>query len=446
MSEKQAMEVEMSSTDNHNQVIHGVDFSVLEAAKALKKKIHAYKGGIKGVWEAIDPRFKYAESKSPHEIKYPKNNKFIKEGTFRKQVERLDKENSKYKKMTFGMNGNILLLMNVFSILGIKDVYDLFNTSFKKPDVKQFVIDTNINVKRTIRQLNKIYDTLQLSMKRIPRFTVTKVCHDWEMFLNDMKKIVMPSNEDTIKNKNLSAIINLNAIAENFLQRIANDYHRFGLSFCNLLSKYREYFFNDILLHKYYELITSIKTDEYAKNNNYFLISPLYALYFCLLMNKRFLLCLVSDNSRKNKEKFDFINDVNIKEDENIRELISGKSSGEYIFDRYKTILNKTKAILLLFLKNKITLKKDDYNDYLMLFKNIFFAICEMNLSYTDINHEWLDSIISKIGNMNDLFKIITLGRANRFQPTIDHLNTINQEIQKLEKIADVFERDEYEL
>jgi hypothetical protein len=442
MMEKQIIEAEISDSGDPNGV-YDDNFTVHEAMIALKKKIRAHKGGIKGVWEAIDPRFKDDGSKSPHGIEYPEGNKGIKEGAFRKQVGRLGKEKSKYEKMTFGPKGNILLLMNVFEILGIKTLSDLFAASFKKPNMKQFIIDTNINVNRMIRQLNKIYDTLQLSMKRTPRFTVTKVCHDWEALLYDLSDMIYLLDGTEIKKDNPSAVINLDVIfIENFIRQFKGKYIGFGILFCRLLDKYREYFYTDILLHKYHELITSLQTDDYGRRDKYFLISPFYALYFILLMNKRFLACLINDKTRTGNKNFDFVNDVNIENNEKTNKLLGNKSLGEYIHSMNKDMLGKTKTILQLFNRHEKTITEEDHKGYSDIFSSVFEVIFNMNLSHTDKNQEWLDNVISKITSLNDLSKIIVLGRTNLFQPTGDQLSKFAETIQTLEKITDVIERD----
>jgi hypothetical protein len=442
MLEKQTIAAEISDSDNPNEA-YDDNFTVREAMIALKEKIRAHKGGIKGVWEAIDPRFKDDESKSPHGIKYPKGNTGIKEGAFRKQVERLGKENSKYEKMTFGPKGNMLLLMNVFEILGIKTLSDLFTMSFQKPNMKQFIIDTNIKANRTIRQLNKIYDTLQLSMKRVPRFTVTKVCHDWEALLYDFSDMTYLLNGTETKKDGPPTVTNIDVIfIEDFIRRFKGKYIGFGILFCRLLDKYREYFYNDILLHKYHELITSLQTDDYGMRNKYFLISPFYALYFILLMNKRFLACLINDKTRTGNKRFDFVNDVNIENDEKTIKLIGNKSLGEYIDSMNKDMLGKTKTILQLFNKNNKVITEEDHKEYSDIFYGVTEVIHNMNLLHTDKNQEWLDNIISKITSLDDLSKIIILGRANFFQPTGDQLSKFAETIQTLEKIADAIERD----
>lgn len=442
MMEKQTIEAEISDSGDPNGV-YDDNFTVHEAMIALKEKIRAHKGGIKGVWEAIDPRFKDGKSKSPHGIKYPKGNTGIKEGAFRKQVERLGKEDSKYEKMTFGPKGNILLLMNVFEILGIKTLSNLFTTSFQKPNMKQFIIDTNIKTNRTIRQLNKLYDTLQLSMKRTPRFSVTKICRDWEALLYDFSDMVYLLNGTETKKDGLPTVVNLDVIfIEYFIHRFKGKYTGFGILFCRLLDKYHEYFYNDILLHKYHKEITSLQTNDYSRRDKYFFISPFYALYFILLMNKRFLACLINDKTETGNKRFDFVNDVNIENNEKTNKLLGNKSLGEYIHSMNKDMLGKTKTILQLFNKYNKIITEEDYKNYFDIFYGAFEVVFNMNLSHTDKNHEWLDNIISKITSLNDLSKIIVLGRANLFQPTGDQLSKFTETIQTLEKIADVIERD----
>jgi hypothetical protein len=105
-------------------------------------------------------------------------------------------------------------------------------------------------------------------------------------------------------------------------------------------------------------------------------------------------------------------------------------------------MLGKTKTILQLFNKYNKIITEEDYKNYFDIFYGVFEIVFNMNLSHTDKNQEWLDNIISKITSLNDLSKIIVLGRANLFQPTGDQLSKFTETIQTLEKIADVIERD----
>ncbi len=71
-----------------------------------------------------------------------------------------------HEKMTFGVKGNILLLLNVFDILGIRTLSDLTGDSFQRttPSVEEYVIDTNSQVKRIVKRVNKLSMELKQSM------------------------------------------------------------------------------------------------------------------------------------------------------------------------------------------------------------------------------------------------------------------------------------------
>jgi hypothetical protein len=447
-----------------NTLIRGEDLSVLEIAKALQAKIRAYNGGgIKGVWEAIDPRFKYIEPDNPMGIKYPKTDRKISEWAFRKQVERLykkkkgadeedgaetiDTHSNRYQysmneKMKFGMNGNILLLMNVFEILEIKSISDLVNASFRKPDTKQYIIDTNIKIKRTLRKLNKIYDALQLSMERTPRFTVTKVCQDWEQFLYDIDRMLKQPNETGNGMANAIREFNMDLIFKNFISKYKNPAITFTLNIYKLLDKYHEYFSSNPLLYKYHKIILSRNTKNYNSKDSIFIISPIYVFYLTLLINKRFLFCIGSSSVKDDKERYGYINDLNFKNNDKAMKMLNGKSLGEYIVRKNTDMLNNVVSILESINSNHVQVTEDNFNDFHRLFIEAFRVIFEMNMNYTEINQERLDAIIMKIHSLDELSKVMLFGRAYFILPTVDQLERLNEIAQTLEKTTDSYSNE----
>ena len=65
-----------------------------------------------------------------------------------------------------------------------------------------------------------------------------------------------------------------------------------------------------------------------------------------------------------------------------------------------------------------------------------------MNFDFTNINQEWLDNNVSKITSLNELYERMVLGISNLSQPTIGHINGLNENIQTLEKIVDMLGRE----
>jgi hypothetical protein len=129
---------QQQSSDSSPQAI-----TVYAAQLALHKKITRYeRGGIKGVWRGIRPIFKIEQIVDPSGIKGIKDRTKIREETFRRQVGRLKLKHSANENMTFGVKGNILLLLEVFRILGIKTIEDLFGEQLIEENINAINIET----------------------------------------------------------------------------------------------------------------------------------------------------------------------------------------------------------------------------------------------------------------------------------------------------------------
>jgi len=127
-------------------------------AEYLQKRIRNYKcGGIRGVYKAIDECFKPIGGKTSGDTKT------ITLDAFEGQVKRLQNIT---ENMTFGLKGNILLLFNIFEILGINKISDLTGVSFKEPNWKEYIIDTNVKSERIIEELDKLSESLRIAMER----------------------------------------------------------------------------------------------------------------------------------------------------------------------------------------------------------------------------------------------------------------------------------------
>jgi len=302
------------------------NISSYDVAIALKKKIKKYGGGIKGVWDAIDPRLKYDAQQSQEEVNFTKAQKTIKEYAFRKQVERLDNGNLKNDKMTFGIKGNIILLLHVLDILEIHTLSDLLkNTSFEKPTLKHYIIDTNIKVKKSIKKLNKIYTNLQMMQEKKHRFTVAKIVTDWLQFLDAIRVLLNTYEGKKTEDSTISDTINSIRFGwiESFVKNQTTQDLRFSTLLGNLLNDYRKYFYRDTLLHKFHEFINKYRP---GNDNKLLYASPLYAIYFLISMNRRFLYSVSSKNDKINR--FDFIYDDNIID----KNLLLNKTLEQYIF------------------------------------------------------------------------------------------------------------------
>jgi hypothetical protein len=219
--------------------------------------------------------------------------------------------------------------------------------------------------------------------------------------------------------------------------------------------KYRQYFFNDVLMHKYNEEITKLDKAKYDLNHKLFLLSPLYALYFLSLMYKRYLYYLGNeirderskklragklrpDGDMAKPNKFSFISDANIN-DEN-REILGGVELGEYVYKKIVSLNNLLRRLIHTAMKPRTEIAKDKFQEYENIFKEVFYLFYSMNFDYTNTNQDWLDDNVSKINTLEELYKRMALGISNLSQPTIDHINKLNGHIQTLENIADLIE------
>jgi hypothetical protein len=278
------------------------NITVLKFAEAFQRKIRKYEGGgINGVWTQIDPFFK-------------SKNTGIKRDAFFKAVNRLYKKEKQYsEEISFGINGNIVLLFHVMEILNIKSLSELMETSFNKPGIDAYTIDTNIKAKKALKKLDKIYETLLLARERRPRFTVIKVCHDWLNILCEIRSIIYPTME--MANSEDGTI---DEIYQNILYRYVDDlgtsYVKFGIRLNLVLSKYREYFFNDTLLNRFNKESNTLDKSKYYSDNIILFLSPLYDFYFLLLMNKKFIYSLKISNNKSNKLSFFKDNNIHKKD------------------------------------------------------------------------------------------------------------------------------------
>jgi len=477
--------------------------SLYDFAQKLKEKIENYPGGKQGVYAKIKQRFSYyTEPPSQEGIKYSNKTQTIDYDTFRKQVERLDNINLKDKIMELSVKSNIFFLLHIFEILDIKNLSDLMDTTFKEPTTEEYIIETNINVKKINMKLKKISYTLLQAMGRKPRYSIPKVCHDWQIILNDFKNHI-EKHDKNYDNQNQNALDKMDIFDPNawlgiYTYKWESQNLRFGLGFDNILENFKKYFFNDPLLNKYHEWIASMNASDYDPNNKHFILSPLYALYFLVLMNKRFFYYLSLDyykkwkknnEKKKNKDnkdkiKFSFVSENGITKDiinllyEQRQGLSHGnedfylkdfpmnanksfvptsatgtkpyklipnnKPLGKYILERFSYLLNYLKRLINSYMEHNYLII--DGNNFFIenydICNKIFNIIYDMNLLSTGINEEWLNETITRVNSLNELYNNITLGRANLFFPTDEHINKLNSCIHAIEKKAKSVERE----
>jgi hypothetical protein len=417
--------------------------SVFDVQKALHKKMLAYPGGINGVWNAIDVRFKFPENPEMEGIKGAKNINRIKKSAFRRQASRL-KTHSGREKITFGINGNILLLMNIFELLGIKSLSDLLDTQFKKPDIAAITMDTHRNTKKIRRKLTALSDSLALALKRPQRFTAIKVCRDWEIMLYRLHEIIHTDNDPYVSQPNHDQNRTIyNYYIQGYIRNSPEAYH-FLLWTFNVLNDYKEYFSQDMLLHKYGESISTWQAVNYNNTDYRFLIlCPLYILYFFLKINSRFL-SIFKDSHKKQKTKtFTELSPGNNTTPDNDAKNMSGNVPlEEFILSKNNEMYKSLKNILLLINKHKIPLPNEKYKGYYDLMKDIIGTFFDLYFLHTDIDTSGWNRMFREIKDIKDLYSRIVLGRHNIFIPGQKHLDAILAKAVEIKAILTSWERD----
>ena len=396
-------------------------FSVYEVQIALHNSIKNHKGGFKAVWKAIDPRFKKAEDDNTAS---PNNEYRINEESFRRAFNRLTIETPSTEKMSFGLRGNFLLLMNVFQILGIKEFSDLTKMEFQKPDIEAVIHDSNIKAGEIQKKLEEIIETLEMSKQRTTRFPVLKVCRDWEAVLLSLHNLAF---SDLSQTKSLS--IN-NWFLDNYKTDIQMSYY-----FYYTLKAYREYFSQDRLLYNFYKRLGN--TFVNISSDASIILTPLYILYFILLIHRKFLSVLLSIDSYS-----PFIN-VSLDENGNLTKNISFEEItegdiGKYILKQNNDILQHIKNITTLFLKgNKIP----DGFDFLSNLRYIVSTLYNIYSYHVDYIPDSLMSILESVKTMEDLYKRMSMGKPHFYYISQVHIEKLLVVKNKLDTLENSIER-----
>jgi hypothetical protein len=419
-------------TQSESKTAEEKPISVQTVRKALCMRIKNYPGGIEGVWRAIDPIFKATDKQDPSGIKGIHNRIEIKHDTFRRQVTRLSEpknNRSTSGKITFSINGSNLLLMNILEKLGIKTIKDLLGESFQETDVNAVNIATNINTEEIMKKIEKLYYDLKIFRNRTPRFPVSRVCRDWEKILTGLQQAVSDQDLEKPESNN-----DLNAyIFHNFIQSHNPKYSRFALRTYDVIKDYREYFSQDILLHKYCESILTTKSSEYNLKNKYFSLSPLYILYFFIMINNRFLKCI--QRREKGGETY-LYDDFNIRQNNDLNELVNGQSLDGYIFNLNHDIYKIIKSILSMMSNNNIIISEESYKQYYSIIKETIGLFFNIYSSKTDVRENCLDYIIKqRINNLSDLYDIISLEKTIFFIPNKEDIEKMNEIKNRLDRI-----------
>lgn len=410
---------------------------------ALQQRINDYKGGYKGVWKAISQnlKFQYPTDNTGNGKILPR----LTSDTFRKQVERLHKNEQTDEKMT--IKGNILLMMNILEILEIKSIKDILGDNFLKPDIQSLIIEANVNSETILEKMDALENTIALSMRNKPRIPKIKICHDWEQILKKMEYITYMNSTTQITNPSNQNSIKWNF--NNFFNYYANNYSleiQIAINICTLLNEYKEYFPQDTLLHKFLDDFIYLSSFDYIKNYKLIASAPLFLFYFFLLFQKRFINCFLSKKKDSNKyspfyhaefDKNSKENKENEEDEENeikkINNILDGKSLIEYISLQNNEMCKLVKMILLLYKDNMIDVKalKDIHK---LIYDVIIFFILIYNTN-TNYDRAHFLSFMEKIKSLNDLYNQLSLGKPFIYYISKQDIEMIIDFKQRLETL-----------
>jgi hypothetical protein len=399
---------------------------------ALYEKIKNFQGGgIEGVWRAIDPQFRNEDKPNPNEIKGIKRKGKMRHGAFVKQVKRFEKSGkSSNEKITFTVKNSSLLLLNVFEILGIKSINDLLGKPFQKEDIDTVNRETNINSREILSKLNEIHDILVLSKERNKRFTVSKVCNDFEDILMRLHDVI--DNKPEEKKSKVNDIVSRSFI-------LSDEQHQIAKLSQDIINNYSEYYSQDILLHKYSEIIQSTNFSDSNKNIAIFKLSPLYILYFFITVNRKFLSLLISSNNVKNVELFA---DINILNNKNIHDFLDGKSVGKDILDTINDIHRSLNYILSNMDSGYPNIPEEKYQEYNSLLKGTVNLFYNIYANKAIENIDWLSYFNTKGKNLNNFNFALTIGLVIRFIPSVLDIEEMKKYKVHLEKTEEELRRE----
>jgi len=379
--------------------------------------------GIKGVWKAISPSLKYKKvysDDSPDNVKIINR---IKEKTFYRVVGRLKKICPSDENMSFGIKGNILLMLNILDILKVKSIKDLLESDITEPDITSLVIDSNVYSEEILKRIISLKNAVVQSMRNKPRIPNLKVCRDWEQILFQVNKIIEMK-------KNI--LINTNNNPWDFYSLLGDYAKGFSLDtkvaiyICTLINEFKDYFPQDILLHNFIEIFSHLTYFDYVNKPRLIKISPIYLLYFFLLLQKRFINSFLSNTKDKNLYS-PFIHEISVINNqqiisENVKNLLGDHSLTEFIGIQNKEILKTVMALLLLFKDNNINIKALQDKDIQLMY-DILYHFINIHYLHSDYDKSHLLSFIKQIKSLNDLFNQLSLGKPFVYIITESHLN-----------------------
>jgi len=385
--------------------------SVLDLSRALKERMRVYPGGFSAIWEKIDVRFKYNETKSiVGKIEKPKNK--ITKSAFYRAITRLapdeeeddfEKEVKLMEKMSFGIRGNPLLLMNIFEILGIKGYSDILTFEFKKPEVVDIINKIDVRQEELYKKIDALTDMIENINKTSNR--TVKVNIDFETILKRLYSVLENNNDPesqydfiSMQNKRSEVFKTGLKMNENYmngdpisfnknlkrgsalmgaLQRTSNFVNTYIYSFQPeirriaflflIFNDNRGYIYQNKILLAYYKQIEKINI-QIDDSSILCILSPLFILLLFFQMTTLFLRKLKEEQLIADELTKDFINELS--QTDNIK---------TYLVRLTRRFINNLTTMLNYFgqyeIKNMPKIKYDEYRDLAKEIINPFYAI-----------------------------------------------------------------------
>ncbi|GHV55278.1 hypothetical protein AGMMS49579_17720 [Spirochaetia bacterium] len=375
-------------------------------------------GGIGAVWEQIDSRLKADEEKTIDGPKRTKQNKISYEA-FKRAHERMSPKAKKKKtteKMSYGIRGNPILLMNIFEILGIKGFSDLKESAFMKPDLFSKLVSLDSKMTDMKTRIEELSNNIEVYCKKKPRISTLKLVtdidnitprlysiitkntdpafDDWDyrmshttvgrIALFGKNKVLIPNTPTELKKSQKQHQFNQGtryADAILFDDKFGDEERRV-LRMYNLLEDYKEYCSQEPLLRKYYRILQKFDFRSSGfKNWDGYILSPLYIACFYLQIVIRHL-----SRIEKTAIKTDEETEKKIVALENETNETNETKPIKYLRTKSSNMNNRIRQLLNLFNEGNIKLPNQKYSDYkkaLRSIAEIYFKIFSENKNFT---------------------------------------------------------------
>jgi hypothetical protein len=404
--------------------------SVNDMAVRLKERIRAYKGGCEAVWRQLDERFKADGGKSIDGLK-GSGEKRITHSAFMKAFQRLGykADSALLERMNFQINGNPLLLMNIFEILGINGYKDLLNVDFKKPDIIDEIVYIDTKIEEIIEKINVLDENIEnYGTKSIKS---AKLNADFEEITNRLYSILLENVDPLLKDvyyvlgKNESMKLpQFNSAEyvidpENYHKKINEKIEKMRsnkfflakvyvflydfkeeskrvVSMMMLFFDYNEYLSHNKDLRKYKKELIAIplKENGFSCTSTY-ILCPLFVMYFYLQIAILFL--------ERIKEE-SFLVDANTKE--YILEISETNSVKNYLETSMKRLIKEIKTILNYFNKDIIKeIPEEKYTSYLQIAISIIMIAKTLFIDNKKDNQVDIKMVVNKYRTLGSLYK-----------------------------------------